>query len=82
MTLIWLLLRLTEASCCLFDRIQEPRPGILVEKQLGWDHKLGQVDSLGILKMGHTLLAMLMESQIWHQLAGCVCAGEGLEKGQ
>ena len=39
--------------------------------------------SLGISKAGQTLLAKLMESQIWHQLAGSVAlCGEGLEKGQ
>ena len=45
--------------------------------------KLGGVESLGISKAGQTVLASLIESQIWHQLAGSVALwGEGLEKGQ
>ena len=48
-----------------------------MEKQLGW------CESLGISKAGQTVLARLMESQIWHQLAGSVALlGEGSEKGQ
>ena len=39
--------------------------------------------SLGISKVGQTVLTRLMESQIWHLLASCVTLlGEGLEKGQ
>ena len=38
-----------------------------MEKQLGWAHKLGEIEPLGISKVGHTVLAGLMESQIWHQ---------------
>ena len=61
----------------------EPRPAIRMEKQLGWVHKLGVAESLGISKVGRTMLARLMESQMWHQLAGSVALwGEGLEKGQ
>ena len=30
---------------------------------------MGEVESLGISKVGQTVLARLMESQIWHQLA-------------
>ena len=60
----------------------EPRPAILMEKQLGWACKLGGEESLGISKVGQTVLARLMESQIWHQLASSVALwGEGLEKG-
>ena len=58
---------------------QEPRSAIQMEKQLGWVSKLGGVES-GISKVGQTVLARLMESQIWHQLADSV--GAGLEKGQ
>ena len=70
-------LGLTEASCCLFERIwkvvkSEPRPAIHMERQLGWGHKLGGVESLGISKAGLTMLARLMEFQIWHQLASSV----------
>ena len=84
MNLGWLLpvlgLGLTEASCCLFERISEvlkhqPRPTIHMEKQLGWNHKLGGEASLGIYKAGQTVLARLMESQIWHQLAVSVRGG-------
>ena len=57
----------------------EPRPAIYMEKQLGWARKLGGVESLGIFKAGQTVLAGLMESQIWHQLAGSV--GGGFRKG-
>ena len=45
----------------------EPRSAIDMEKQLEWAHKLGQ-KSLGIFKAGQIVLAMLVESQIWHQL--------------
>ena len=48
-----------------------------------WKSGLGGPESLGISKAGQTLLPKLMESQIWHQLAGSVAlCGEGLEKGQ
>ena len=54
-----------------------------MEKQLWWVHKLGGAESLGASKVGHTVLARLMESQIWHQLAGLVARWwEGSEKGQ
>ena len=52
--LIVLGLGLTEASCCLFERISV---------------------SLAISKACPKMLASLMESQIWHQLAGSVGAG-------
>ena len=54
---------------------QEPRPANHVEKQLGWAGKLGEAESLGISKAGQTVLARLMESQIWHQLSGSVGRG-------
>ena len=50
----------------------ESGPAIHMGKQLGWAHKLGGAESLGISKVGQTVLASLMESQIWHQLAGSV----------
>ena len=50
-----------------------------MKKQLGWASKLGGVESLWISKVGHTVLARLMESQIWHQPTGFV--GRGLSKG-
>ena len=43
-----------------------------MEKQLGWACKLGGIESLGITRVGQTVLAKLTESQIWHQPAGCV----------
>ena len=54
---------------------QEPRPAIHMEKQLGLACKLGGAESLGISKVGQTVLARLMESQLWHQLAGSVEGG-------
>ena len=52
-----------------------------MEKQLGW------CESLGISKAGQTVLARLLESQIWHQLASSAaqCLGGrevGSAKGQ
>ena len=35
-----------------------------MEKQFGWASKLGAAESLGISKVGQTVLAKLMESQI------------------
>ena len=57
----------------------EPRQAILIEKQLGWAHKLGGTESLGISRVGQTMLARLMESQIWTQLASSM--GGGFRKG-
>ena len=57
----------------------EPRPAIHMEKQLGWTQKICGAKSLGISKAGPIVLARLMESQIWHQLASCV--GGGFTKG-
>ena len=56
------------------------RPAIHMEKRVGWAHKLSGKESQGISRAGHTVLARLMECQIWHQLACSV--GEGSEKGQ
>ena len=50
-----------------------------MEEHLGWAHKLGGAESLGISKAGQTMLAKLMETQIWHQLASSV--GGGFRKG-
>ena len=46
-----------------------------MEKQLGW----GGMESLEISKVGQTVLARLMEFQIWHQVAGSV--GERFRQG-
>ena len=43
-----------------------------MEKQLGWTHKLGEVEPLWISKLGHRVLTELMESQIWYQPTGSV----------
>ena len=51
-----------------------------MEKQFGWAHKLSGVEPLWTSKVGHTVLATLMESQIWHQPTGSVWGG--LSKGQ
>ena len=54
-----------------------------MEKALGWVHKLGGTESLGISKEGQTVSARLMESQIWHQPTSSVAPwGEDSEKGQ
>ena len=54
-----------------------------MEKQLGWICKLDGMESLQISRVRQTVLARLMESQIWHQLASSVSLwGEGVEKGQ
>ena len=75
----WLLLALglglTEASYYLFDRIcevvkHEPTPAIHMGKQFGWTCKLGGCESQGMSRVRRAVLARLMESQIWHQLAG------------
>ena len=50
-----------------------------MEKQLGWACRLGEAEPLWFSKVGHTVLAMLMESQIWHQSIGSV--GRWLNKG-
>ena len=50
----------------------EPKPAIQMEKQCGRTGKLGEVESLGISKAGQTVLARLMEPQMWYQLASSV----------
>ena len=61
----------------------EPRPAINMVKQLGFTHKLDGLESLEISKADQTVVASLMESQIWHQSASTVALGEaGSEKGQ
>ena len=46
-----------------------------MEKHLGWAHKLGGVEPLWISKVGLTVLARLMESQLWHQPTSSVGGG-------
>ena len=84
MNLGWLLLvlgpGLPEASFCLYERILEivklePRPAIHMERHIGWTRKLCETESLGISKVGQIVLARLIESQIWYQLAGSVGGG-------
>ena len=54
-----------------------------MENQLEWDYKLGGTESLGISRVGQTVLARLMESQIWHPLSSSVAlCDERSEKGQ
>ena len=43
-----------------------------MEKELGWVHNLGRVESLGTSKVDQTVLARLMECQIC-QLCGSEC---------
>ena len=57
----------------------EPRPSIHMGKQLVWVYNLSGVEFLGVFKAGQTVLASLMESQIWRQLASSV--GGGFRKG-
>ena len=57
----------------------EPRPAIHMENQLGWACKVSGAESLGISKVCQTVLAGLVESQIWLQLASSV--GGGIRKG-
>ena len=60
----------------------EPRPAIHMEK-LGQAHKFDGAESLVIFRVGQTMLARLMESQIWHQPASSLALlGTGSEKGQ
>ena len=49
----------------------EQRPAIYMEKPLGWACKLGGAESLGISKVGQTVVARLM-----------ALSGEDLERGQ
>ena len=58
---------------------RERRPVVLMEKQLECNGKLGGMESLGMSKVGQAVLARLMESQIWNQLANSV--GGGFRKG-
>ena len=57
----------------------EPRPVIHMEKQPVWACELDGMESLGISRMGQTVLAKLMESKIWYQPASSV--GGGFRKG-
>ena len=57
--------------------LRQDKPFIPREKQLGWACKLGGVESLGISKVGQTVLPRLMEFQIWYQLAGSMTLLEG-----
>ena len=50
-----------------------------MEKQLGWACELDGAEALWVSKVGHTVLARLLESQIWHQPTGSM--GGGLSKG-
>ena len=43
-----------------------------MEKQFRWVRNLGEVEPLWIFKVGHTVLARLVESQIWYQPTGSV----------
>ena len=52
---------------------QEPRLVIRMGKQLGWAHKLGGTVSRDL--QDGSMLARLMESQIWHPPVGSVGGG-------
>ena len=67
-----------EAHCSLFDRFL---PGIHIEKQLRWAHKLGGAEPQGICRAGQTVLARVMEFQVWYPPAGSVALwGKGFRK--
>ena len=51
-----------------------------MEKQLGWACKLGGVESMGTSNTSQTVLATLMESQIWQQPPGCWLSGVWAQK--
>ena len=60
-----------------------PRPAIHMEKQLGWAYKLGGMEPWRISRVGQTVLARVIESQIWHPLASSAGGGwVGSGKGQ
>ena len=61
----------------------EARPAIHMEKQLGWAHKLGGEDSLGISRVGQTVLVTSQVDGV-SDMAPAVgsVGGEGLAKGQ
>ena len=46
-------------------------------KQLGWARKLGEAGPQGITRVGQTVRARLMESQIWCLLTGSVVLSRG-----
>ena len=50
-----------------------------MEKQLGWAPKLVRWGHWGYPHLGQTMLARLMQSQIWHQVA-CSVGGGGFRK--
>ena len=50
-----------------------------MENQLGWTGKLGGAEGLGISRKDQTVLARLLESQIWLEPTGSV--GRGFSKG-
>ena len=61
----------------------ESKPFIYMEKQLGWAHKLGGEDSLGISRVGQTVLVTSQVDGV-SDMAPAVgsVGGEGLAKGQ
>ena len=54
--------------------MSQDQPFIL-KSSLGGACKLGGMESLGISRVEQTVLARLMESQLWHPPAGCVGGG-------
>ena len=59
----------------------EPRPTVHMEMQLGWAHKLGEAESLGISMEGQTVLCKFMQSPIMHLLAVSGSVAGGFRKG-
>ena len=63
----------------------KPKAAIHMEKPLltAVVSPVGGIEPQGISRVGQTVLARLMESQIWNQLASSVTlSGEGSEKRQ
>ena len=59
---------------------QEPKLAIHSYGKAAWvGPYLGGAEALGISKAGQTVLARLMESQVWHQFANSL--GGGFKKG-
>ena len=78
MNLGWLLLVLglevSEASCCLLERVRK-LCSMSQDQLFTWKSSSGGAESLGISQVRKTVLARLRESQIWHQVANSVGGG-------
>ena len=79
-------LGVTEASCCLFERIRklcsmsQDQPAIPMGKQLGWAHKLGGTESQGVSKAGKNISQVDGVSDMTPTYSICGSVEEGLRK--